>query len=78
MWRSLFTTYTGHCRQLGQYKTQDPGLRSTFSARFRISPSAPEAEGGYEIWDPVKAKEEAGSAADMEERFAKRRGMRST
>jgi hypothetical protein len=67
---SLYTTYTGHCRQLGQYKTQDP----VYAVRFLPNSSLAVSAGGgkwIQMWDPVKAKEEAGSAADMEERFAK-------
>ena len=67
---TLYTTYTGHCRQLGKYKGQDP----VYSVRFTAdTPMAVSAGGGkwLQVWDPVKTKEEAGSAADMEERFAK-------
>ena len=67
---SLYTTYTGHCRQLGQFKTQDP----VYAVRFIPDSSLALSAGGgkwIQLWDPVKTKEEAGSAADMEERFAK-------
>jgi len=67
---SLYTTYMGHCRQLGDYKGQDP----VYSVRFLPElPTAVSAGGGkwIQMWDPVKTKDEAGSAADMEERFAK-------
>ncbi len=68
---SLYTTYMGHCRQLGQHKTQDP----VYSVRFLPESQLAVSAGGGEwiqMWDPVKKTEEAGSAADMEERFAKR------
>lgn len=67
---SLYTTYSGHCRQLGQYKGQDP----VYSVHFiGAADDAISAGGGkwIQLWNAEKAKEEAGSAADMEERFAK-------
>ena len=67
---SLFTTYAGHNRQLGQYRGQDP----VYTVHFMPgSDTAASAGGGkwIQFWDPDKTKEESGSAADMEDRFAK-------
>ncbi len=66
----LFTTYNGHCRQLGAYKGSDP----VYAVRFLPNSTDVMSAGGgkwLQQWNPDKAKEEAGSAADMEERFAK-------
>jgi hypothetical protein len=68
---SLFTTYGGHNRQIGQYRGQHP----VYAVRFAPEPGGPahSAGGGrwVQIWDPVKARSEGGDAADMEERFAR-------
>lgn len=67
---TLYTTYAGHNRQIGTYKGQDP----VYSVQFENdSDTAVSAGGGkwVQLWNPEKTKEEAGSAADMEERFAK-------
>lgn len=67
---ALFTTYNGHNRQLGTYK----GQAAVYAVRFASDgPSAYSAGGGrwIQIWEPLKAKAEAGDAGDMEERFAK-------
>ena len=67
---ALFTTYNGHNKQFGKYKGQFP----LYVLRFDpVLPVAYSAGGGptVQIWDPVKAAEETGTAADMEERFAK-------
>lgn len=66
----LFTTYNGHNKQYGKYKGQFP----VFAVRFEPdAPLAISAGAGptIQIWDPVKAAQENGTAADMEERFAK-------
>ncbi len=67
---SLYTTYSGHCKQLGQYKGQDP----VYSVRFLSTGCDALSAGGgkwIQVWNAEKAKEDSGSAADMEERFAK-------
>jgi hypothetical protein len=67
---ALFTTYNGHNRQIGKYKGQFP----VYAARFAPDSSLICSAGGGDwihVWDPVVAKQEAGDAADMEERFAK-------
>lgn len=67
---TLFATYLGHNRQIGQYKGQAPIYSVQF---FPNSLNACSAGGGrwFQIWDPIKTQQESGSAADMEERFAK-------
>ncbi|MGH7200292.1 MAG: c-type cytochrome domain-containing protein, partial [Planctomycetaceae bacterium] len=67
---TLFTTYTGHSKQYGQYA----GRFAVYDVAF--TPDEPTAitagEGTViQIWDPVKAKAESGTAGDMELRFAK-------
>lgn len=66
---TLFTTYGGHNRQIGQYKGQAPVYAVQF---IPGQPFACSAGGGrwLQLWDPVKAAEENGTAADMEDRFA--------
>ena len=66
----LFTTYTGHNRNFGKHKGQYP----VFAVRFTGDQlTACSAGGGavLQLWDPLKASLENGTAADMEERFAK-------
>jgi WD40 repeat protein len=67
---ALFTTYSGHNRQIGKYKGQAP----VYSVQFGPEAGTAISAGGgnwIQVWDPVKAKDEAGDAGDMEERFAK-------
>lgn len=66
----LFTTYNGHNRNFGKYKGQSP----VYAVRFTGDQlTACSAGGGtvLQLWDPLKASLENGTAADMEERFAK-------
>lgn len=72
---ALYTTYSGHNRQIGRYKGQTPVYSVVFAAN---SPSAYSAGGGkwIQIWDPAKVKEDSGDAGDMEERFARRGSTR--
>ena len=67
---ALYTTYNGHKQQYGPYKGQDPVYGVQF---LPDSPLACSAGGGkwLQLWDPVKAHDENGTAADMEDRFAK-------
>jgi WD40 repeat protein len=67
---ALFTTYNGHNRNFGKYRGQHP----VFAVQFAPGTSQALSVGGgkvVHIWDPVKASQENGTAADMEERFAK-------
>lgn len=67
---TLFTTYNGHNKNYGKYRGQHPVHALQFTGEGALACSA---GGGptVQIWDPVKASEENGTAADMEERFAK-------
>jgi mono/diheme cytochrome c family protein len=67
---TLFTTYNGHNRNYGKYRGQHPVNAVQFVPG---APTAVSAGGGtvIQIWDPLKAALENGTAADMEERFAK-------
>lgn len=67
---ALFATYLGHNRQIGQFKGQHPVYALRFSPEGRQAYSA---GGGrwVQVWDPIKTRDEAGDAGDMEERFAK-------
>ncbi|MEP6756685.1 MAG: c-type cytochrome domain-containing protein [Chthonomonadales bacterium] len=67
---SLFTTYSGHNRQIGKYRGAAPVWAVRFAPDEQIAYSA---GGGkwIQVWDPVKARDETGDAGDMEERFAK-------
>lgn len=66
----LFTTYNGHRKQLGKFT----GRFAVFAVGFDdvsgrvLSVGAGRA---IRIWDPLKAKSENGTAADMEGRFFK-------
>ena len=64
----LFTTFNGHRQQMGdfsgRFKIYDVGFHSA-SGRFMTA-----GEGrAIRVWDPLQAKAENGTAADMEERF---------
>lgn len=67
---SLFTTYNGHNRNYGKYRGQHPVYGVQFAGDQLLACSA---GGGkvIQLWDPVQASRENGTAADMEERFAK-------
>lgn len=64
----LFTTYNGHRRQYGPHV----GQFEVYGVAFDPRGVAYSAGGGaaVRVWEPVKAQDENGSAADMEERFA--------
>ena len=67
---TLYTTYTGHNRQIGMYRGADP----VYAVRFAPQGDTAFSAGGgrwVHAWIPAQIKEEAGTAADMEERFAK-------
>ena len=63
----LFTTYNGHRRQYAPHA----GQFEVYAVAFDPAGTALSAGGGSAIraWDPIKAQQENGSAADMEERF---------
>lgn len=65
---TLYTTYGGHNRQIGQYRGQDPVYGVCFTGSTALS-----VGGGKWVqqWEPEKAKAESGDAGDMEERFFK-------
>ncbi len=66
----LFTTYNGHRKQLGKFI----GRFAVFAVGFDdVSGRVLSVGAGRAIrlWDPVKAKSENGTAADMEGRFFK-------
>jgi WD40 repeat protein len=67
---TLYTTYNGHNRQIGQYAGQAPVYAVQFASDSGLAYSA---GGGrwIQIWSPVQAKAESGDAGDMEDRFAR-------
>lgn len=68
---ALFTTYNGHNQMLGQHAGQNPVYNVTFTAESSVACSA--GRGAWiQIWEPEKARDENGTAADMENRFAKK------
>ena len=66
----LFTTYNGHLRNLGDYRGRFKVFAGCSDPESGLALSAGEGR-AIRIWDPVKAKEENGTANDMEERFFK-------
>lgn len=66
----LYTTYTGHNKMIGKYAGQSPVYAVKFAPG---SPVALSAGGGawIQLWEPEKAHDENGTAADMEQRFSK-------
>lgn len=67
---ALFTSYTGHHRQVGPYAGASPVYSVCFCAD---SQQVFSAGGGrwIQLWDPEKARQESGTAAELEDRFAK-------
>ena len=66
----LFTTYNGHRKQLGKFT----GRFAVFAVGFDETAGRVLSVGAgkaIRIWDPVLAKSENGTAADMEGRFFK-------
>lgn len=65
---ALFTTYNGHNRNYGKYRGQFPVYAVLATPDLFVS-----AGGGktVQFWDPARARDENGTAADMEERFFK-------
>jgi hypothetical protein len=66
----LFTTYSGHNRQIGQYAEHSPVYAVRAAAEGATFFSAGAGK-WVQRWDPLKAKAESGDAGDMEERFSK-------
>jgi WD40 repeat protein len=67
---TLFTTYNGHNQILGKYAGQNPVYNVKFTADSPVAVSA--GRGGWiQLWEPEKARDENGTAADMELRFRK-------
>lgn len=64
----LFTTYNGHRRNLGKYRGRFKVFAGCFDPSSGLALSVGEGK-AIRVWDPVKAKEENGTAGDMEERF---------
>lgn len=74
---SLFTTYSGHNRQIGEHAGQSPVYALRFVPADGDGPAPPtacSAGGGrwVQMWDPANARAENGDAGDMEERFARK------
>jgi len=67
---ALYTSFTGHHRQVGPYAGASPVYTVSFSVD---SPVTLSAGGGkwIQLWEPEKVKQEAGTAADLEDRFSK-------
>jgi WD40 repeat protein len=66
----LFTTYNGHNQMLGSYAGQNPVYNVKFTADAAVAASAGRGR-WIQIWEPEKARDENGTAADMELRFRK-------
>ena len=67
---TLFTTYNGHNQILGKYAGQNPVYSVKFTADSPVACSA--GRGAWiQLWEPEKARDENGTAADMELRFRK-------
>ena len=72
---TLFTTYNGHNRQIGQYK----GAAPVYAVQFAPESDTVYSAGGgkwIQIWNPIQAQAESGDAGDQEERFAKQGSAR--
>ncbi|MGY8689594.1 MAG: c-type cytochrome domain-containing protein [Verrucomicrobiales bacterium] len=67
---TLFTTYNGHRRNLGDFRGRFKVFSGCFDPNTGLALSVGEGK-AIRIWDPLKAKEENGTAGDMEERFFK-------
>ncbi|HZK80455.1 MAG TPA: c-type cytochrome domain-containing protein [Humisphaera sp.] len=67
---SLYTSYAGHNRQIGAHKGSGPVYDVVCSPD---SPLTMSAGGGQwiQLWEPDIVKADAGTAGDLEERFAK-------
>jgi WD40 repeat protein len=68
---SLFTTYNGHQRQYGQFTGRFRVYDVEFSRDSPLAFSAGEGR-AVRVWEAEKARQENGTAGDMEARFAKK------
>ena len=68
---SLFTTYNGHQRQYGQFTGRFRIYDVEFSRDSALAFSAGEGR-AVRVWETEKARQENGTAGDMEARFAKK------
>jgi mono/diheme cytochrome c family protein len=67
---TLFTTYNGHNQILGAHAGQNPVYNVKFTPDSPVAVSA--GKGAWiQLWEPEKARDENGTAADMELRFRK-------
>jgi WD40 repeat protein len=67
----LFTTYNGHNQMIGRYAGQNPVYNVKFTEGSPVAASV--GRGAWiQLWEPEKARDENGTAADMENRFAKK------
>ena len=67
---SLYTAYNGHNQMIGAHAGQNPVYNVQFTPDAAVACSA--GKGAWiQIWEPEKARDENGTAADMEDRFAK-------
>tara|TARA_B100000029_G_scaffold372645_1_gene366807 strand:- start:310 stop:939 length:630 start_codon:yes stop_codon:yes gene_type:complete len=67
---ALFTTYNGHRKQLGKFTGRFAVYAVSFDKRSKRLLSVGEGK-AIRVWDPVQARSENGTAADMEGRFFK-------
>lgn len=67
----LFTTYNGHRKQLGEYTGRFAVYDVLFDPQSGQAVSAGEGR-AIRVWEPRKAQQENGTAADMEGRFFKK------
>lgn len=67
---ALFTTYNGHRQQFGPFSGRFDIYDMVFDAESSAAYSAGEGP-VVRIWDPIKTRDEDGTAGDMEQRFVK-------
>jgi WD40 repeat protein len=65
---ALFTTYNGHRRNYGDFAGRFKIFAGCFDSKSGLALSVGEGK-AIRVWDPIKTKEENGTAGDMEERF---------
>ena len=67
----LFTTFNGHRQQFGDFRGRFRIYDITFHLASGLFMTAGEGR-AIRLWDPIQAKAENGTAADMEQRFFKK------
>ena len=67
---ALFTTFNGHRRNFGDFPGRFKVFAGCFDPASGLAMSVGEGK-AIRIWDPIKVKEENGTAGDMEQRFFK-------